>query len=162
MAELTFQHLLSRSLLDRLAGDDTDTVSATEPQLRESVRRDLASLFNTIQLGTSFDLQDFPEVSRSVLNYGIVDLAGRTLSSIDLTQLTDSLQRAIVAFEPRVLARSLVLTPHLDRNRQGRRAIIIDIAAELWSQPVPIALHLRSEIDLETGAIVLEESDEET
>ena len=37
-----------------------------------------------------------------------------------------------------------------------RTAINFDIEADLWAQPLPLHLYLRTELDLETGEITLE------
>lgn len=164
MAELSFKHRLQPSLIDRLTDDAPEELEETretrglsEPQLREHIRRGLASLFNTTQLGASRDLARFPEACGSTLNYGIADLAGLTLSSVDMEQLTRTLREAVERFEPRLLPSSLTSRPHIDRGSHGRNAIVFDIEAELWSQPLPISLHLRSEIDLESGAVEIDE-----
>jgi type VI secretion system protein ImpF len=166
MADLALRHRLQPSLLERLTDEAPEqreeareTRGISDAQLRESVRRDLAALFNTTHIEASLDLREFAEVRRSILNYGIPDLAGRSLSSIDLEQLTQVLQRTIEVYEPRLLPGSLALRPHIDRTKHGRRAIVIDIEADLCSRHLPIALLLRSEIDLETGNVELEERD---
>ena len=81
MADLTPQERLQPSLLDRLT--DTDPESKTESRerrvlsiqrLRAGVLRDLGWLLNTGHLETIEDLDEFPDVRNSVLNYGIPDL----------------------------------------------------------------------------------------
>ena len=52
----------------------------TPNKLRESVRRDLSWLFNTGNLAATDDLENYPEVQRSTVNFGLPDLAGRTVS----------------------------------------------------------------------------------
>jgi type VI secretion system protein ImpF len=44
-----------------------------------------------------------------------------------------------------------------DEKRVGHNALVFDIQAELWAQPVPVALYLRTEIDLESGSVKVEE-----
>ena len=50
-----------------------------EAALRATVKRDLAWLLNTTQFGARGELEGFTEVQTSVLNYGVPDLAGRSL-----------------------------------------------------------------------------------
>src|SRR4029077_12356539 len=108
MAELTPKERLQPSLLDRLTDDDPETQS--EPadkrvlspyRLKESVRRDLTWLFNTTNLAALQELDDYPEVENSTLNFGVPDLTGRTASSIDAAAVARVLRRAIVEYEPR-------------------------------------------------------------
>jgi type VI secretion system protein ImpF len=159
MPELSHKHRLQPSLLDRLIDDAPDKRedareqrAFTETQLRESVRRDLSALFNTTRLEACVDLSHFPEVRTSSVNYGIADLAGATLSGVDVEELGQMLRDAVERYEPRLNPRTLVLRPRVARGSQGRNAIVFDIEAELWAYPVPIALYLRSEIDLESGS----------
>ena len=56
-------------------------------RLRECVLRDLGWLLNTGRLSQVQNLGAYPEVARSVLNYGSIDLSGRHLSSTDLAEL---------------------------------------------------------------------------
>ena len=59
----------------------------TKGQLRTAVLRDLAALMNAICLGAGDDLSAYPEVERSVLNYGVPAFAGETASTLDVHDL---------------------------------------------------------------------------
>ena len=94
MAELTQQERLQPSLLDRLTDDEPDVPQESRDKrvlsmrrLRESVLRDLGWLLNASRLDTLQDLGDHPFVARSVLNYGIPDIAGLTASGLDIAGL---------------------------------------------------------------------------
>jgi type VI secretion system protein ImpF len=85
VADLTPKERLQPSLLDRLADDEPDKRQESADKrilslqrLREGVRRDLTWLLNTPNLATVQDLENYPEVAGSTLNFGIPDLAGRT------------------------------------------------------------------------------------
>lgn len=160
MAELTQKERLQPSLLDRLADDEpTKTVESREQRvlsltrLRQSVNRDLKWLLNTGCLETIQDLDDFPHVRQSVLNYGIPDLTGTTVSNADPSTLERYLRQAILAFEPRILKRSLKI-----RARAGgeHNRIIFEIEGQLWAQPLPEHLYLRTILDLELGKVDIE------
>jgi type VI secretion system protein ImpF len=160
MPELSHKHRLQPSLLDRLIDDAPaareearDARACNAAQLRDSVRRDLSSLFNATRLEASCDLRHFPLAQSSTLNYGITDLAGATLSSVDLGRLAQLLREAITRFEPRLNPRTLQLRPRVARGAHGRNAIVFDIEAELFAYPIPIELYLRSEFDLESGNV---------
>src|SRR6185295_13455985 len=93
---------LQPSLLDRLTDDEPDKTQESRDKrilspakLRESVRRDLTWLFNTVNLAATCDLEAYSQVQRSSLNYGLPDLAGRTASSVDKAALERLLRRAI-------------------------------------------------------------------
>jgi type VI secretion system protein ImpF len=163
MPELSLRERLQPSLLDRLTDDQPEQREETresrvinDAQLRELVRRDLSWLFNTTCLAAVRDLDDFEEVGRSVINYGIPDLAGRTLSGVDAGRMEKLIREAICDFEPRLLRHTVQLKVVTNKDNFGHNALIFDIEAELWAQPSPIALCLRTEIDLESGTVVVQ------
>src|SRR6185436_62176 len=94
MAELTPTERLQPSLLDRLTDDEPAQQQESRnrrvlsiQKLRESVQRDVAWLLNTTNLAER-DLADrYPHVARSVVNFGLPDLAGLTASAIDVPEL---------------------------------------------------------------------------
>jgi type VI secretion system protein ImpF len=160
MADLTQKDRLQPSLLDRLTDNDPDRKQESREarvlspsRLRDCVRRDLAWLLNTTHLKTTQDLEDFPLVARSVLNYGMPDLAGRTTSSVDTILLEQSIRRAILDFEPRLVAKTLRVRLFVDDKQMNHNAMSFDIEAELWAQPLPLRLFLRTSLDLESGSV---------
>lgn len=162
MAEPASKKRLQPSLLERLTDlhperrhEATEDVSVNEAQLREQVRRDLSWLFNTTQLAASTDLAPYPQVQRSILNYGIMDLTGHLLNSIAPEQLEESVRAALLSYEPRLLADSLAIAVKLGKNPAGAAALVVEIHADLYCEPLPLALHVRTEIDVETGRVTV-------
>jgi type VI secretion system protein ImpF len=160
MAELTQKERLQPSLLDRLTDDERDSKQESRDKrvlsparLRECVRRDLTWLLNTTHLAALEDLESQPEVQRSVLNYGMPDLAGRTVSSVDARALERLLVKVIADFEPRLLKSSVKVKIIADSEKMNHNAMCFGIEAELWAQPLPLRLFLRTDIDLETGTV---------
>ena len=158
MAELSQKERLQPSLLDRLADDEPDKVQESREQrvlslsrLRQAVLRDLVWLLNTASFDTHQDLDDNPFVSHSVLNYGIRDLGGTTLSSANLPEIQKQIRQAILDFEPRILPESLLVKIAASDNVMNQNAMTFDIEGDLWAQPLPLRLYLRTELDLETG-----------
>jgi type VI secretion system protein ImpF len=164
MAELTQKERLQPSLLDRLT--DNEPEQRQEPRdkrvlspsrLRESVRRDLTWLFNTPNLATVLDLTNFPAVAESVLNYGLPSLSGRTTASVDIPEMERLLRQAIWIFEPRLNRSSIRVRLVADPLLMSHNALSFSIEAELWAQPIPLRLFLKTDIDLEAGnAIVVD------
>ena len=164
MAELTSKVRLQPSLLDRLTDAEPEKTSEsrerrvlTTAQLRSSVRRDLGWLFNAIRLSAVEDLEAYPHVARSVLNYGLPDLAGRTASSIDVLALQRTLTRVIWDFEPRLLRDTVKVTLAKESELSAPNALRFYIEADLWSDPIPLRLYLRTDIDLEDGRVRVSE-----
>ncbi len=160
MAELTPKERLQPSLLDRLTDDEPDRATESREfrvlspaRLRECVRRDLAWLFNTTHMQSLQDLSEMPLVARSVLNYGIPELAGRTASSLDTVELEQMIRQAILNFEPRLDRNSVRVGPVVDKRQMNHNALSFDVEAELWAQPLPLRLFLRTAVDLETGSV---------
>jgi type VI secretion system protein ImpF len=165
MAELTPKERLQPSLLDRLTDDEPEQKQESRDKrilsptrLRESVRRDLTWLFNTPNLETVEDLGTFPQVAQSVLNFGLPSLAGHTTAGLDLGDLERLLRQAIWNFEPRLLRSSIKVRLVADVKSMSHNALAFYIEAELWAQPIPLRLFLKTEIDLEAGAAVVVET----
>ena len=110
MAELTPKERLQPALLDRLTYDAPDQQVESREQrvvslrrLRQSVVRDLEWLFNTGALFTAEQGAQQPLCARSVINYGIPNLAGVQASNLDLPRMERILREALWHFEPRLL-----------------------------------------------------------
>lgn len=164
MAELTPQERLQPSLLDRLADDHPDKTRESRERhiislqkLRECIIRDLTWLLNTGNLSQMQELDDYPYVEKSVLNYGIPDLAGQNVSNRDVAVLESEIRRAIKIFEPRILPNKLQVRAIVSEDQMNLNAMVFEIDAEHWADPVPLGLLLRSEVDMETGAVSVTE-----
>jgi type VI secretion system protein ImpF len=160
MAELTQQERLQPSLLDRLTDDSPEESQDTRGErflslrkLREGVLRDLGWLLNCSNLAAAQDLDAFPEVAKSVLNFGMPALSGSTASGIDAIALERQLRQVILVFEPRILRDTLKVRLTMAAEQMSHNAIIFEIEGELWAQPVSQRVLLRTEIDLELGSV---------
>src|SRR3546814_20638761 len=99
---------LQPSLLDRLRDDDPrnpkDAIgqqSQSARGLRESLLRDLGWLLNSRNLASVQDLSAYPEVARSVVNFGLPDQVGQTASDRNLMLVERPLAQEIQDDEPR-------------------------------------------------------------
>ena len=126
-------------------------------RLRAAVLRDLAWLLNTGHLETTDDLDDYPNVRDSVLNYGMPDLSGATVAGTETARLEKAVREAIIKFEPRINSRTLKVAVNVDNLRMSRNAMTFEIEGELWARPTPLALFLKTELDLETGDVAVSE-----
>jgi len=160
MAELTPKERLQPSLLDRLTDDDPERATESREarvlspaRLRECVRRDLAWLLNATHLQGLQSLEEYPLVAHSVLNFGIPDLAGRTASSLATAELEQMIRQAILDFEPRLDRNSVSVRLVMDKDKMSHNALSFDVEAELWAQPLPLHLFLRTAVDLESGKV---------
>jgi type VI secretion system protein ImpF len=158
VAELTAQERLQPCLLDRLTDEQPGTSQESRDrrivslrQLRQAVLRDLVWLLNSSAHLESEELSEFPEAAKSVLNFGIRDLCGMTASHVDPVDVERMVLEAVRRFEPRILPRTLKVVATADRNRMGPTTISFEIRGDLWAQPTPEPLFVRTDVDLETG-----------
>ncbi len=165
MAELSQKERLQPSLLDRLTDDNPSVQTESRDKrvlsmlkLRESVLRDVTWLLNSDSLESVVDLTAYPEVAKSVLNYGVKDLAGQTSSGANIAAIEKELRNAIANFEPRILPTTLSVEV-FKSEEMNQHAISYDIEGSLWSQPLPLHLYLRTEINKITGDVNLRDMD---
>jgi type VI secretion system protein ImpF len=160
MPELTRQERLQPALLDRLTDDEPENKKPelrehrviNNTKLRQAVLRDLSWLFNSTRLAGGNELAAFPYVESSVVNFGLPALSGKTASTLDVIALEGVIRQAILHYEPRILPASLQVEALSDEFQFDHHNVIsIQIRGELWAQPVPMELLLRTEVDLETG-----------
>ena len=124
-------------------------------RLRELVTRDLGWLLNTVNFEPVHpELSAFPLVEKSVVNFGVRELNGLAVSGLQLEEIESHLREAILHFEPRIIPSSLqvsgVRTEHMDG-----RSMSFDIDCDIWGQPLPEHLVIRSMVNLEDGSIEL-------
>jgi type VI secretion system protein ImpF len=165
MAKKPPQERLQPALLDRLTDDQPDTRHEplearvlSKRRLRQSVLRDLAWLFNSTRFETAGELEHAPLVRSSVVNYGLPALSGKGVSSLDSTDLTRAIREAILNFEPRILPGTLRVTTLLEPGQLDHHNVVgVQIHGELWAQPVPLEFLVRTEFDLETGKVRIDD-----
>ncbi len=130
--------------------------------LREAVRRDLEALFNTERLeanylltdhelafvdNLSIELEDFPHIRRSVINFGVPAFSGKTAGGADRRGLEKEIKEVVATFEPRLRRDSIKVNVRSD----PKEGLKIDIDAVLIMTPTPERLKFRTSIDLENG-----------
>ena len=130
--------------------------------LREAVRRDIEVLFNaerfeSVPMLTAREaeagadhppsLADFPEVRRSVVNFGVPPFAGRSIRDFDRDALAREIRAVLAAFEPRLRESATRVTVSLSE----KSGVAIEIEGLLVMSPAPERLRLRTLVDLETG-----------
>jgi type VI secretion system protein ImpF len=174
VAETGTLERLQPALLDRL--QDDDPAHQVEPlekrfmskrELRAAVLRDLRWLLNATCLEVydpvrrvmRDDLSRLSHVRSSVVNYGLPPMSGRAASSMNADDLESAITEAIAVFEPRILRESLQVSAIIQPHQLDHHNVIgVEIHGQLWNQPVPIEIMLRTEIDLESGAVAIKDS----
>jgi type VI secretion system protein ImpF len=168
VAGLTSQERLQPSLLDRLTdADPASTREALEArvlnrnQLRAAVLRDLTWLFNTTSeepdpLSPDRDRvalwRELTEAARSVVNFGIPAMSGRSVTRLEFPLIEQGVRQAIVRFEPRIDPKTLKVEISNDPSEGLRPASLrMVIRGQMWNQPVPLELLLSADVDVDTG-----------
>ncbi|TIP02863.1 MAG: type VI secretion system baseplate subunit TssE [Mesorhizobium sp.] len=131
--------------------------------LREAVRRDIEALFNTerfesvpmlsdVEHEQPLDelppLADFPEVRRSVVNYGVPSFSGRSSRDFDRDTLAREIRAVLATFEPRLKESATTVNVTLGDKSVGLK---IEIDAVLIMTPTPERMRLRTTINLDNG-----------
>ena len=132
---------LQPALLDRLTDDEPgnrqellQNAVVSKGRLKRTVLRDLVWLLNTTAHHTRDQLSDYPEVRRSVINYGIPVLSGQHFSGVDWRELERGIHDAILAFEPRILPDSLKVTAIAPVDNLGHHNLLqFELRGELCS-----------------------------
>lgn len=156
MAELTPTEKLQPCLLDRLTDDEPGKTEEGRNQrvislqrYKRGVLRDLEWLFNAsahlpVEGRREQRLADYPEAFRSVINFGTRHLCG--LIAPDMESLERELSDALQLFEPRILRHSIALKATMDHQ-----IVSFEVSGELWANPIPEKLFIKTQIDLESG-----------
>lgn len=166
MNEPARQDRIRPSLLDRLTDDapdlpveSRDRRGLSSSRLKECVLRDIAWLMNCTSLESDEDLSDYPLVQQSVINFGVPEFAGMSHASANAAELEDKVKRALLRFEPRIIAETLKVACKVSRATMSLHSLTFEIQADLRADPVPLPLFLRTQIDVEAGdAIVTEQT----
>jgi type VI secretion system protein ImpF len=154
---------LQPCLLDRLTDDEPGKREESRNQrivslqrYRAGVLRDLEWLFNAIghypdeQVGDG-TFADYEEAFRSVINFGIRQLYGRLAP--DVEEIEKQLSDALIIFEPRINRRTLRVEVRIERN-----ILSIELTGELWVNPLPEKLFIKTELDLESSQCSIKEA----
>ena len=165
MVEVGARDALQPALLDRLTDHDPtrkvegrDERVLSRAQLRASVLRDLNWLFNSTNLASTVDLSAHPLAAQSTLNYGLTALAGNAVAGLEFAEVEQILKDAILRFEPRILPQTLTVRGIPAKDAMGHHNILsLEITGELWAQPYPVELLIKTDMDLESGEIRLVE-----
>ena len=158
MAEIAPMERLQPCLLDRLTDDEPEVTREGRDQqvvslrkYRKAVLHNVEMLFNSRAYPLHDMIYEFDEVARSVLNYGILDLSGASISGGNASELEVQLKQALKNFEPRISHNALSVHMVSSPDTHDIRTILFEISGELWARPLPDHLFIKTEVDLETG-----------
>lgn len=125
---------------------------ASDFALRQDLARDIVSLMNTIRLDALTDLEDFPYVARSVINFGFQDLAGVWRANMTMSELGLAIHQTLLRNEPRLRASTLEVRLRDEGERPDQR-VTFEILAEMIASPSDIAMKFLAEVEPSLGKI---------
>jgi len=150
------QYQLEQQLMGLQAQHNTLIASVSaKHDIKACVKRDLEWLFNAIQYVPNEGLDELPESARSVINFGIPDFSGKTISGLDMVQIERLLLQAIINFEPRIIRKTLTVKVISDQKKKEHNVFVFEIEGEISANPQPLRLHLRTELELESSQVTI-------
>lgn len=126
-----------------------------EKALKNTVRREINWLLNTTNFAATTDLDPYPQIKTSVINYGVPDLAGKALTRRVVQSRSREIREAIIAFEPRMDPRDLEVEPLMAAERNNAVTYVIrgDITAAVEAMPV----EFKTDVELDTASVIVRE-----
>ncbi len=162
MADQTLAERLQPSLLDRLTDNDPGNRKESREsrvidlnRLRDIIQRDLSWLLNTLNGESHIPVDRYPAVAASVLNYGLGEVSGEYSTSEKTEMIRRGIERAVSRYEPRIIEGSGDVRLTGETEAAGM-TVALEIRADMWAQPMPLELYLRSKVDLTTGEVNVE------
>ena len=162
MSRVDRKKKLRPSILDRLIDNEPHVqieVDKTKHQqikeLRNSVRRDLESLLNT-RYRVVEPKGKLSEIEKSVLNYGLPDLA--TVNIVDhdkKNEFTQLLEKILRTYEPRF---KTVKVRYQENKEKTDRTLRFRIDATLYADPAPEVIIFDSILEPVSRTVNVEES----
>jgi type VI secretion system protein ImpF len=125
----------------------------TEPVLRREVYRDVDNLLNSIALESTIDMTDAPYARKSIINFGIPDIAHRTIDEAGVDDIPGEIKEALLNYEPRLAADSVRVTRDTSVDPAELKIRFI-VRAELTCDPVHVPVEFVAEV-IEPGKIIV-------
>ena len=131
--------------------------SLSDGELKRLMSLDLEALLNTTNLESAAPdlLDELPYVKRSILNFGMPDMANKTVDeTMRIDAIRDDLRKAILQFEPRLLPKTLEIV----RDTDGEDALSIRfvVRSDMRADPVPTSVEFVTEVELQSGDIKIQ------
>lgn len=126
----------------------------SDTALKTLLAEDLEALLNTVNLESSAPelIGDLPSVRKSILNFGLKDMADKTVDETDrINGIRDDLLAALRAYEPRLLYETMEV--RRDEENEDDLTIRFVVNSDMRADPVPISVEFVTEVELDTGDI---------
>ncbi|EKS6740451.1 GPW/gp25 family protein [Enterobacter ludwigii] len=145
-------------LLDRLLDDEPrkqieawDKYHYDARKMRALIQNNITDILNVANMEDQLDVNIHNEVASSVVNFGISPVIGRHATSESWASVERKIRDAIIRFEPRLIADSVMIILNGDTESPARNGIIeFEIRALVYWIPQPFDLSLGARYDTET------------
>ncbi|MCK0195928.1 type VI secretion system baseplate subunit TssE [Ancylobacter sp. 6x-1] len=138
-----------------IAGRRTAARGAVNEQvLMSEILRDLETLLNTVQMGSTQNLEGCDEVARSILNFGLPDLVHRTVEEDAISEIVGEIETAIRRYEPRVRARTLDVRRDTTLDAEDMKIRFL-LSAEIVLDERNIPVEFVADIATDSGKITV-------
>ncbi len=131
--------------------------SLSDGELKRLMSLDLEALLNTTNLDSAAPelLDELPFVKRSILNFGMPDMANKTVDeTMRIDAIRDDLRKAILQFEPRLLPKTLEIVR--DTEGEDDLSIRFVVRSDMRADPVPTSVEFVTEVELQSGDIKIQ------
>ena len=156
MARDQSKDTLRGSILDRLTGEHgaSSTFGAiSHSDMKRSLQRDLNWLLNT-RAWLPDDLSEYPEARSSMLAFGLPDFTSFSWKNVgDQKLICAALEEALRAFEPRLVGRTIRVSPVDYDEYEVSLFVHLRIEAILNVEPYTEPVSFDTEIEIDSGAI---------
>lgn len=126
--------------------------AVTENAVRREISRDLETLLNTVNLESSEDLDDCTFVRRSIINYGLPDVAHRSIDEMGVSDIVAEIEEALFCFEPRLVRDSI----HVTRDNSVDAAqlqVRFVVRADMYADPLKVPVEFFADVQVDTGKV---------
>jgi len=137
---------VSRRQIERREGTSYD-------RLKDFFLTDLGNLMSTVHLEAVQDLSEYPNVQRSVLNYGVQDVTNLTVGQHRGQDVRKRFRQALLDHEPRLIPETVVVKMREDKDENSQH-LAFEVEAVMAARPVDVPLEFVAEIDVGAGKVL--------
>ena len=124
----------------------------SEAEMQSAVGRDIEILMNTVNLDSTEDLGDYPEVGRSILNFGLPDIVHRAVGDIGVSQVGEEIELALRTYEPRIVPGTISIAKD-EREEGDHLKVRFVVRASLRYDSYNVPVEFIADLERETSKI---------
>lgn len=128
--------------------------AASETTIRREVSRDLETLLNTVNMESSFAFGDCDLVRQSILNYGLPDVAHRSIDEGGVNDILQEIEDALLCFEPRLVKNSVRVDRDVSADVPDLQVRFV-VRADMWSDPLKVPVEFFADVQVDTGKVAI-------